>query len=88
MLTAVQKIRLTLTGSPFSEPHFQHEGEQVTRWVTGGSLPDLYVTFHQQGTMIEVRCATCHALLGCFPSDYRGDTAQRLAAMRQSGHQH
>lgn len=88
MLTAAQKIRLTLTGSPSGEPHFQHEGEEVTRWITGGSLPDIYVTFHRQGTMIEVRCATCQALLGSFPSDYRGNTAQELAAMRQSGHQH
>lgn len=88
MLTAVQKIRLTLTGSPSGELHFQHEGEEVTRWITGGSLPDLYVTFQQQGTMIEVRCSTCHALLGDFPSNYRGNTAQQLAAMRQSGHQH
>ena len=29
MLTAVQKIRLTLAGSPLGEPHFQHEGEPV-----------------------------------------------------------
>lgn len=88
MLTAMQKIRLTLTGSPFGEPHFQHEGEEVTRWVTGGTLPDLYVTFHQRDATIEVRCSTCQALLGYLPSHYEGDTAQQLAAMRQSGHQH
>jgi len=88
MLTAVQKIRLTLTGSPSGEPHFQHEGEEVTRWTTGGSLSDIYVTFHQQGTMIEVLCSTCHVLLGDFPSNYRGNTAQQLATVRQSGHQH
>ncbi len=28
MLTATQKIRLTLTGSPTGEPHFLHEGEK------------------------------------------------------------
>lgn len=88
MFTAVQKIRLTLTGSPFGEPHFQHEGEEIVRWITGGTLPDLYVTFHQRDGVIEVRCSTCQALLGCFPSHYGGSTAQQLAAMRQSGHQH
>jgi hypothetical protein len=88
MLTAVQKVRLTLTGSPFGEPHFQHEGEEVVRWITGGTLPDLYVTFHQRDNIIEVRCSTCQALLGNFPSHYGGDTAQQIAAMRQTGHQH
>ncbi len=88
MLTAAQKIRLTLTGSPSGEPHFQHEGDEVTRWITGGLLPDIYVTFHLQGAMIEVRCSSCHALLECFPSNYRGNTVQQLAAMRQSGYQH
>jgi len=88
MLTAAQKIRFALTRSPSGELHFQHEGEGVTRWITGGSIPDLYVTFRQRDTVIEVLCSTCHALLGSFPSDYTGITAQQLAAMRQSGHQH
>ena len=88
MLTAVQKIRLTLTGSPSGEPHFQHEGEEVVRWITGGTLPDLYVMFRQRDNMIEVRCSTCQNLLGNFPSLYRGNTAQQIAAIRQSGHQH
>jgi hypothetical protein len=88
MLTAVQKIRLTLTGSPFGEPHFQHEGEEVTRWITGGPLPDIYVTFHQRDDMIEVRYSTCQTLLGYFPSHYGGNTAQQLAIMRQSEHHH
>ncbi len=43
MLTATQKIRLTLTGSPTGEPHFLHEGEEVTRWITGGTLRDCLV---------------------------------------------
>jgi hypothetical protein len=38
--------------------------------------------------MIEVLCSTCHVLLGDFPSNYRGNTAQQLATVRQSGHQH
>jgi len=88
MLTAEQKIRLSLTGSPFGEPHFTHEGEDVPRWITGGNLPDLSVTFHRQGQMIEVRCSTCHASLGSFPAHYAGNTAQQLAAMRLSGHRH
>ncbi|MBE3560555.1 MAG: hypothetical protein IMW89_15250 [Ktedonobacteraceae bacterium] len=88
MLTAEQKVRLALTGSPSGEPQFQHEGEEVKRWITGGTLPDIYVTFHQQDTLIAVRCAICHTLLGHIPSHLGENTAQQLAAMRQSGHQH
>ncbi|HLQ28122.1 MAG TPA: hypothetical protein VK140_02660 [Ktedonobacteraceae bacterium] len=83
-----ETIRHQLTGIPNGELHFQHEGEEVTRWITGGTLPDICVTFHQRDTMIEVRCPTCQVLLGCFPSHYGGNTAQQLVAMRQSGHQH
>ena len=88
MLTVAQKIRLSLTGNLDDELHFQHEGQEVIRWITGGSLPDLHVTFRQRDRVIEVFCATCHALLGSFPADYGGSTSQQLAAMRQSGHQH
>ncbi|GCE49255.1 hypothetical protein EI42_06459 [Thermosporothrix hazakensis] len=88
MLTAEQKIRLTLTGSPFKEPHFPHEGENVRRYLRGGTLPDLHVTFHQRGDEIEVRCSTCQVTLGAFPSNYEEDTAKKIAAMRQSGHRH
>ncbi len=85
-LTAAQKIRQQLTGSPFGDPQFQHEGEQVVRWITGGSLPDLHVTFHQQSEQIAVKCATCQNILGFLPVD--GEQAELLAAMRQSGHPH
>lgn len=88
MLTAVQEIRLTLTGNPLGDPDFQHEGDEVIRWLTGGTLPDLYVTFHQQDRMIEVRCSTCQSRLGNFPSNYEGDIAQQLVDMRQGGHKH
>lgn len=88
MLTAEQKIRLTLTGSPSGKPQFQHEGEEVIRWITGGTLPDVYVTFHHEGNMIELRCATCQASLGSIAADYRGNTPQQVADIRRAGHQH
>ena len=87
-LTAEQKIRQTLTGSPVGEPHFQHEGEDVVRWITGGTLPDLHVTFHRdpEGDQITVKCATCKNILGYLPVD--GEQSELLVAMRQSGHEH
>lgn len=85
-LTATQKIRQTLTGSPVGDPHFQHEGEDVVRWITGGNEPDLHVTFHHEGEQIAVKCATCRNILGYLPAE--GDQSELLAAMRQSGHEH
>jgi hypothetical protein len=85
-LTAEQKIREALTGSPVGEPHFQHEGEDVVRWITGGTLADLHVTFHPEGDQIAVKCATCKNILGYLPAD--GDQSELLAEMRQSGHPH
>jgi hypothetical protein len=88
-LTAEQKIRQTLTGSPVGEPHFQHEGPDVVRWITGGTLPDLHVTFHLEGEQIIVKCATCQNIIGHLPTDgERTDLAAQIVAMRQSGHDH
>jgi hypothetical protein len=87
-LTAEQKIRQQLTGNPFVDPQFQHEGEQVVRWITGGTLPDLHVTFHRdpEAGQIVVKCATCQNILGYLPAN--GDQSELLAQMRQSGHPH
>ncbi len=85
-LTAQQKIRQQLAGNPFDDPTFQHEGEDVVRWITGGNQPDLHVTFHQESEQIAVKCATCRNILGYLPVE--GDQAAILDAMRQSGHPH
>lgn len=85
-MTAEQKIREQLAGNPFDDPRFQHEGEDVIRWITGGALPDLHVTFHQEGETIAVKCATCRNILGYLPAE--GDQAAPLASMRQAGHPH
>lgn len=45
MLTAEQKVRMRLTGSPFGEPEFQHEGEAVVRWITGALFPTFMLPF-------------------------------------------
>lgn len=90
-LTAEQKIRERLAGSPFEDPHFQHEGEEVIRWITGGSLPDVYVTFHPEpeGEQIAVKCAVCKNVLGYLPANRDADqTAKALIEIRQSGHEH
>lgn len=87
-MNATQKIRFVLTGDPNGEPHFQHEGANVVRWITGGDLPSVYATFHHRGAAIEVHCPTCDECLSEFPSDYSGDTGKRLMATRLLDHQH
>lgn len=85
-LTAEQKIRQQLTGSPVGEPQLEHEGPDVVRWITGGNQPDLHVTFHHEGSYVIVKCATCQDVLGYMPVD--ADQAASLDTMRQSGHPH
>jgi len=87
-LTAMQKVRLTLTGDPQGEPHFQHEGPKIVRWISSGRDPSAYVTFHRRGTIIEARCPTCSALIGQLPADYGESIAHQLAAIQRSDHQH
>lgn len=88
-LTAEQKIRQTLTGDPDREPSFEHEGAHVIRWLTGGTLPDAWVTFHLEGEQITVKCAMCQAILGHLPADHDRDrSAKALGDIRLSGHKH
>ncbi len=88
MLSAEQKMRQTLTENPFGEPVFHHEGEEVIRWITGGLAPSIYVTFHHNEDMVEVRCATCKNILGTFDPRDGEDTARQLFFMRQNAHHH
>lgn len=87
-LTATQKIRQALTGDPNGEPTFQHEGAGVVRWITGGTLPDAYATFHHQGEVIKAKCPTCDRVLGYFPANYSDDAAQQLVSIRLLEHKH
>lgn len=87
-MRAEQKIRETLTGSPVGEPSFQHAGPGVVRWLTGGLLPDVWVTLHPQGEQIEARCAGCQTILGYLPADRDADkTVAAINAIREAGHE-
>lgn len=88
-LTAVEKVRLALAGDPEGDPVFPHEGEPVVRWLTGGTLPDAWVTFHPSGDRVIVRCAGCRAVLGDLPAGYeRTESAAEIGRIRQAGHEH
>jgi hypothetical protein len=89
-LTAEQKIRQTLTGSPFGGPDFPSEGENVIRWLTGGTSPDVWVTFHPEGEQITVRCAGCRTIIGHLPADpfAKDEIVRQIGAIREAGHEH
>lgn len=89
-LTAEQKIRQTLTGSPFGEPNFPSERENVVRWLTGGTSPDAWVTFHPKDEQITVRCAGCRAIIGHLPvnSLVQDEVVKQIGAIREAGHEH
>jgi hypothetical protein len=87
-LTAVQKIRLAITGHPNREPEFQHEGPAITRWITGGPEPTAYVRFQKQGDQIIAYCPQCGGELGQFNANYGGNTCRELGKIRTNGIKH
>lgn len=87
--TAVQKMRHTLTGSPVGEPNFPSEGEHVIRWLTGGTSPDAWVTFHHEDEQITVRCAGCRSIIGHLPVDQfaKSESVRHIKMLREAGHE-
>lgn len=88
MLTAIEKVRQQLTGNPNGEPHFQHEGASVFRWITGGTAPSVYVVFQHRGSEVAACCPHCAEKFGRFASDNRGTVHQELGVIREVGHRH
>jgi|SRR5579885_1185690 hypothetical protein len=82
MFTSEQKVRQTLTGSPNGIVQYPHEGPDVVRWLTGGTLPDAYVRFEQRGERMIARCSTCSQELGQFDASYGEGTGQAIGQIR------
>jgi hypothetical protein len=87
-LTAIQKIRLTITGHPNGEPEFQHEGPTITRWITTGPEPTAYVRLQKRGDQITAHCPQCGEELGQFNANYEGDTYLEVGKIRKNGIKH
>lgn len=86
MLTAIEKVRKSLTGSIYGEPHFQHEGDDVVRWITGGSAADACVAFKQCDSATIVTCPSCGEVFGTI--DYGKETYKQLGDIRRKGAEH
>lgn len=88
MLTAEEKIRLQLSGDPYSDPSFKHEGQNVMRWITGGTEASAYVIFHHYGSEIAVRCPQCGQEFGRFDAGYGHMAYQQLITIRRIADAH
>lgn len=87
-LRAEQKIRQALTGNPFIDPVFQHEGSTIVRWLTGGTTPSIYAYFHKENDMTILYCPWCKKKLGQFSISNPQDISSQLTKIRESGSQH
>ena len=88
MLTAEEKIRQRLSGNPFIDPQFRHEGDDVVRWLTGGIAPSVHVKLGLGENETRAYCPICNQELGRFDAAYGPDTASQLRAIRDVAHQH
>jgi len=86
-LTAEQKVRYKLTGHPYQEPHFQHEGSTVIRWLTGGPAPTAQVQFQQEGNLTVVCCPHCGKKLGQLNMNSE-NVSREIAEIRRIGTEH
>jgi len=87
-LTAEQKIRQRLTGDPYTDPNFQHDGIAITRWLTGGIAPSTHVNLQQKNDQIIAFCPQCGKELGQFDADYGYKTPEKIAKIREEGSKH
>lgn len=85
MLTAEQKLREQLSRNAW---RFQHEGSGVVRWLTGGNVPDAYVTFQKAGNMTLALCPYCKQEMGSFDIEDRARSSLQIKNIREKASQH
>jgi hypothetical protein len=67
---------------------FQHEGEQVVRWLAGGNAPEVKVTFKHLGSETAACCPQCNQEIGRFDGMYGPDTGRQIGEIRYAGAEH
>jgi hypothetical protein len=87
-LRVEQRIRQALTGNPFTDPVFRHEGPKIIRWITGGPAPSIYAYFHQDGDTTILYCPWCGEKLGWLETNNPQRSSMQIAKIRETGSQH
>lgn len=87
-MRAEEKLRQQIAAANGGSLHFQHEGENVIRWLTGGLEPEVWVTIHQVGSERAARCPKCRQEIGRFTPSYDPNMGDQLGAIRQAGARH
>ena len=88
-MRAEQRLREHVADANGGLIHFQHEGESVVRWVTGGDGPSIYATFHPgDDRQTVVCCPRCGQIFGHFDGSYGSTTFSQLSAIREVGSTH
>ena len=87
-MNAEAKLREQIAAANGGMIGWQHKGEQVVRWLTGGIAPEIRVTFKHQGAEIAACCPACGKEIGRFDSDYGADAGRQIGAIRYAGAEH
>lgn len=87
-MRAEQKLREQLAIANNGVIGWQHEGENVIRWLTGGSAPEIRVTFRHVGDETIACCPRCRAEIGRFDAHYGPQTGEQLSQIRYAGAVH
>lgn len=76
-MTAMEKVRLQLTGDPNGTPHLKHEGEDVLRHIHPDDKPGITAFFKKRGDETTVLCPKCKQELGYFLHNEDAETVYR-----------
>lgn len=87
-MSAEQKLREQIAAANGGLLTFQHEGEHVVRWLTGGSAPEIRATFKHQGEQVAACCPKCGAVFGRFDADYGARAGDQIGKIRYAGADH
>lgn len=88
MSNAEQTLREQIAAANNGLIHFQHEGENVVRWLAGGLAPEIRVTFRRDGSETVACCPQCHQEIGRFDANYGPNTGDQIGEIRYAGAEH
>lgn len=87
-MRAEEKLREQIAAANGGIIGWQHEGEQVVRWLAGGSAPEIHVTIKHLGDENAACCPKCGAEIGHFDAHYGSEAGRQIGQIRYAGAEH